>query len=617
MSSVIFPRILEPDLAWCMIHDIGHIHFKRNGRFGVGENMKRPNVVFVLTDDQGYGDLGCHGNPVIKTPHMDKLYQESIRLTDYHVGPTCAPTRAGLMTGHYHNSTGVWHTIGGRSLLRKDEYSLARAFTDNGYATGLFGKWHLGDNQPYRPQDRGFQVVVTHGGGGVGNTPDYWGNNYNDDTYNVNGEWTQFEGYCTDVWFNEALKFINQNRDRSFFCYISTNAPHSPYIVDDAYSDPYISHVEHQDRANFYGMISKIDEDLGILRQKLKEWDLTENTILIFMTDNGSSGGASLDQNQFVIQGYNSGMRGLKGSEYEGGHRVPLFIHWPAGGLSAGRDVQKLTANVDMMPTLLELCGIDPLNREFDGKSLVSLLYGDAEEWPDRLLVTDSQRLAQPVKWRKSAVMSQQWRLINGVELYDISVDSGQHNDIAYAHPDVVKSLRDGYEVWWNKVSQQFDSTIPIPVGRKAGESVLLNSHDWRNDPVMCAWNQSLVRQGLACNGYWEIEVAVTSRYRIELRRWPREEDRVITEGIPGPLVAYRDIKYGYGGGRALPLVSAKLRIGSEVFTQDILPDEKEVVFDVELQVGETQLQTYLFDAEHNDIGAYYVYVERINYSAE
>jgi arylsulfatase A-like enzyme len=574
--------------------------------------MTRPSVVFVLTDDQGYGDLGCYGNPIIHTPHMDALHQESIRLTDYHVGPTCAPTRAGLMTGHYHNSTGVWHTIGGRSLLRQDEYSLASAFSDNGYVTGLFGKWHLGDNKPYRPLDRGFQEAVTHGGGGVGNTPDYWGNNYNDDTYNVNGEWKQFEGYCTDIWFDQALGFIKRNKDRPFFCYISTNAPHSPYIVDDEYSDPYVGKVEHQDRANFYGMITKIDENLGILRQKLRDWNLEEHTILIFMTDNGSSGGASLDRDQYVVRGFNAGMRGLKGSEYEGGHRVPLFIYLPAGSLNRGCDVPELTANVDMMPTLLELCGIDVSNREFDGKSLVPLLYGKREEWSDRVIVTDSQRLAEPVKWRKSSVMTQRWRLINGVELYDIIKDPEQRKNVADSYPEVVEELRKGYERWWSKVSEQFDGTIPIPVGYKIEESVLLNSHDWRNDPVLCAWNQSLVREGLECNGYWEIDVVVSGYYRIELRRWPRVEDRAMTEGIPGPLIPYRDIKHGYGGGRALPLTTARLRIGHDEYTKSILPGDSAVAFTVEIEQGETELQTYLFDEGQKDYGAYYVYVERV-----
>jgi arylsulfatase A-like enzyme len=575
--------------------------------------MEKPNIVLIVTDDQGHGELGCHGNSVIQTPNMDALHGVSFRLSNYHVGPTCAPTRAGLMTGHYHNSTGVWHTIGGRSLLRKDEWSMASAFSENGYVTGLFGKWHLGDNYPYRPQDRGFQEVIAHGGGGVGQTPDYWGNNYNDDHYAVNGEWKPFEGYCTDIWFNEALKFIDRNRDRPFLCYIPTNAPHGPYIVDESYSDPYVRKVEHQDRANFYGMITCIDENLGILRQRLRDWGLEENTILIFMTDNGTSGGATLDENQFVVRGYNAGMRGIKGSEYEGGHRVPLFLYWPAGGLDYGRDIPQLTANVDVVPTLLELCGIDPGDHEFDGVSLVPLFRGQAEDWPDRVVVTDSQRVAYPIKWRKSSTMTQRWRLINGVELYDILADPGQRRDMAAEHPEVVAELRQGYEQWWSVVSQQFDGTIPIPIGAEEATTVRLTTHDWRNDPVLCAWNQSLIRAGLECNGYWEIDVAVSGRYRFELRRWPREEDRAIVDGIPGELVPFRDIKHGFGGGRAIPLARARIRVGDREQKKPIFKDDKYVEFVADLDAGETLLQTYLSDGKGSAIGAYYVYVERLS----
>jgi arylsulfatase A-like enzyme len=576
--------------------------------------MSRPNIVFVVTDDQGYGELGCHGNPVIQTPHMDALHGVSFRLTNYHVGPTCAPTRAGLLTGHYHNSTGVWHTIGGRSLLRQDEWSLATALSKAGYATGLFGKWHLGDNWPYRPEDRGFQEVVTHGGGGVGNTPDYWGNKYSDDHYRVNGQWEPFEGYCTDVWFDEALAFIDGCRSGKapFFCLITTNAPHSPYIVDRRFSDPYLGQVETRDRAEFYGMIACIDENLGRLRAQLDAWDLAEDTIFLFMTDNGTSGGATPGEGQFIQHGYNAGMRGIKGSEYEGGHRVPLFIHWPAGGIDVGRDVQQLTSNVDLMPTLLELCGVDPGAHEFDGQSLVPLLRGKSGNWPDRVLVTDSQRLANPVKWRKSATMTQRWRLINGVELYDMELDPGQRHDVADRYPKVVAELRAGYEQWWAKVSQQFDGTIPIPIGQNAGESVLLNAHDWRNDPVECAWNQCLVRAGMQANGYWEVDVRAAGTYRFELRRWPRVEDRPIAAGIPGELVRYYDLRDAYGGGRALPLVEAGLAVAGLVQRQPIRAEDKQVSFTVDLQAGETQVQGFFYDAEGQDIGAYFVYVERI-----
>lgn len=574
---------------------------------------RRPNIVFVLTDDQGYGELGCHGNPVIRTPNLDAFYEESVHLTDYHVGPTCAPTRAGLMTGHYHNSTGVWHTIGGRSLLRRDEWSLATALSDAGYVTGIFGKWHLGDNTPYRPQDRGFQHTVVHGGGGVAQTPDYWGNNYNDDTYCVDGTWQPFEGYCTDIWFSEALAFIESNRDRPFYCYISTNAPHSPYIVDEAYSDPYVDQVEHQDRANFYGMITEIDENFGVLRRTLDELGLSDNTILIFMTDNGSSGGATLDEGGFVTQGYNAGMRGIKGWEYDGGHRVPFFVRWPAGGIGGGGDVSELTANVDIMPTLLDLCGVDPGEHTFDGESLAPLLRGETEAWPDRIMVTDSQRVAYPIKWRKSATLTRRWRLINGVELYDILVDPEQRHDVAEAHPDVVAALREGYERWWEKVSVQFDSDIPIMLGAEVGATERLTTHDWRNDPVVCAWNQSDVRAGLICNGYWEVDFAAPGQYRFELRRWPREEDLEMVAGIAGPLKPFTaEIKDGWGGGRALPLTSARLRVGDREAQRDIDADDKSVIFELELQAGETQLQSYLTDAEGLELGAYFVYVTRV-----
>ena len=178
----------------------------------------KPNVLFVITDDQGYGDLGCHGNTIINTPHLDKLHSQSISFTNFHVGPTCAPTRAGIMTGRYCNSTGVWHTVGGRSLLRESEITMADVFRENNYRTGMFGKWHLGDNYPFRPHDRGFEKALYHGGGGISQTPDYWKNDYFDDTFFHNGMPESFKGYCTDVWFDEALKFIEDKSDSPFFC---------------------------------------------------------------------------------------------------------------------------------------------------------------------------------------------------------------------------------------------------------------------------------------------------------------------------------------------------------------------------------------------------------------
>ena len=201
-----------------------------------------PNVVLIITDDQGYGDISAHGNPILKTPALDVLHGESIRLTNYHVTPTCAPTRGALLSGHYTNRAGPWHTIMGRSMLFEGEATLGEVFEDSGYATGMFGKWHLGDNYPYRPEDRGFQEVVRHGGGGVGQTPDFWDNSYFDDTYFHNGVPEKYEGYCSDVYFDTAKEFIADSvkEEKPFFAYICTNAPHSPFHAEEKYWKHYL-----------------------------------------------------------------------------------------------------------------------------------------------------------------------------------------------------------------------------------------------------------------------------------------------------------------------------------------------------------------------------------------
>lgn len=577
----------------------------QNDKSGTAQGDSYPNVVLVITDDQGYGELGCHGNPIIKTPNLDELYSESVRLTNFHVGPTCAPTRAGLMTGHYCNSTGVWHTIMGRSLLRENEVTMGDIFKANGYRTGIFGKWHLGDNYPFRPHERGFEVALVHGGGGVSQTPDYWENSYFDDTYFRNGEPESFTGYCTDVWFDEAMKFIEENKERPFFCYLPTNAPHGPYRVDDSYSEPYRGQVPDY-RANFYGMITNIDDNMARLRAKLRELGIEDNTILIFATDNGSSAGCSLDNEQFVKEGYNAGMRGKKGSEYDGGHRTPLFLYWPKGGFTEGKDIDQLTANIDVLPTLIDLCGLEVSEDvDFHGVSLKPLFEGQTVNWLDRVVVTDSQRVEYPIKWRKSAVMTNRWRLVNGEELYDILEDPEQRNDIADKHPDVVKYLRQHYEQWWELVSASFDDDCPIVIGTEHEETSRLTSHDWHGE--RCAWNQGQIRQGIDCNGYWIIEIDEDGDYEFELRRWPKEESRDLTDGIPGEVTDW------YHGGNALDLKTARIKIGDKEQIKPIDSDAKGVKFTFSLKAGVTHLQTFLTDSENLSIGAYYVYVKRIS----
>ena len=570
-----------------------------------------------MTDDQGYGDLGCHGNDVIKTPNIDAFYEDSVRMTDFHVGPTCAPSRSGLYTGHYANSTGVWHTIGGRSLLRENEWTIADAFRDSGYRTGLFGKWHLGDEFPFRPHDRGFDDAVFHGGGGISQTPDYWGNDYFDDTYSVNDEKKAFKGYCTDVFFNEGLNFIEENKDEPFLCFIPTNAPHGPFNVDNKYTDLYPD-VTPAQRARFYGMITNVDENFGILREKLKGWGLEENTILIFMTDNGTATGCSQDEDQFITGGFNAGMRGTKNSPYEGGHRVPFFIRWPEGNLLGGRDVHELTANVDFMPTLMELCGIDvPEERTFHGQSVASLVKGEnMAELKERIIVTDSQRLTNPEKWRSSSSMMGKWRLVNGKELYNIADDPEQRTDLALNYSELVDVLRAGYEKWWEMVSVQFDVEIPHHLNRE--KSIRLNTHDWRNENCETAFHQGMIRNPRMCNGYFEIVVDEAGEFEIELRRWPKEAGHAVTAGIEGDDIewskefVYKDSVSMFTGGAALDIKEARLKIGDQELSKSVTSDEVGTVFRMNLESGPCHLQSWYTGNDGLELGAYYLYIKPV-----
>ena len=588
----------------------------------MAKTNRRPNVLFILTDDQGYGDLSCHGNPILKTPNIDTLHSESVRFTDFHVGTTCAPTRAGLLTGHHSNSAGVWHTIGGRSLLRENEWTLANALNEAGYRTGHFGKWHLGDSSPFLPYERGFDTSIYHAGGGIGNTADAWGNDYFDDTYFVNGVPEQFEGYCTDVFFREAEKFIAVDSEQPFLCHIATNAPHGPLNIEPRYSEPYLAPTGDDSRARFFGMIANIDENLGRLRSRLEELGLTENTILVFMTDNGTASGVDIDEDHHPLPGpggFGAGMRGRKSSPYEGGHRVPFFLYFPLGDLPAGKDVSELTSYVDFMPTIMALCGVDiPEGRNFHGENLESVIRGQSDPpWAGRTVVCDTQRIARPMKWQLSSTMREKWRLVNGTELYDLTVDPGQRSDVSTAYPGIVESMRQGYEAWWDLVSPQFDADIPIAVGTD-DKTVRLTTHDVRNEQCNCAWNQGQVRTGYIVSGYWEVDVKQSGNYEIEFRRWPTEAGHAVAAGIEGDDVEWRpeyiqerDWKM-YTGGVALSIRWAQLRLGGRTHYAEVDPESIGSLFSVNLDKGIDHLYASFHDKRMRTIAPYYIYVRKL-----
>lgn len=544
-----------------------------------GQDASPPNVILILTDDQGYGDVGVYGNPVLETPTMDRLAAEGLQLTDFHVDPHCAPTRAALMTGRYSTRTGVWHTVGPRHLLARDEVTMAEVFAANGYRTGMVSKWHLGDVYPFRPQDRGFQEVLIHGGGGITQTPDYWGNDYFDDHYLDNGEWRPFEGYATDVFFTRALDFITANRERPFFLYIATNAPHRPWIVGEEYSRPYIEKGVEEELAAFYGMITNLDDNMDRLTRRLDELGLAENTILIFMGDNGTAG-----------TGYNAGLRGRKASQYEGGHRVPFFVRYPAGGLTGGRSIDALTAHIDVLPTLAGLAGLDlPDGLALDGQDLTPLLRG--EPWPERTLFVHSQRVPRPEKWQRNSVMTERWRLVNGAELYDIEADRGQRNDVAAEHPAVVDRLRREYEAWWMELEPAFDRDPRFVLGSDRANPTRLTAHDWYpREGERVPFNQVIASDSTYYpNGHWAVEVARPGTYEFTLRPRPYPVDYPLRR-----------------------IASARLAVGGFDETRAVDPGATEVRFTMRLEPGETTVRTWLTEQDGSTRGAYFIYIERV-----
>jgi len=569
----------------------------------------KPNVIVVLTDDQGYGDLSCHGNPVLKTPNLDRLHEESVRLTDFHSAPICSPTRSQLLTGVDALRNGAFAWAHSRELIRRDVPTMAEVFAANDYRTGHFGKWHLGHNYPYRPDDRGFHETIHFDGACQGQTPDYWNNDCFDDFYWHNGKLQQYPGYSEDLWFDESIKFVNacKARKEPFFVYLATHAPHSPLFVPDRYRQPYKNQPEPL--PSFFGMVANIDGNMGRLETFLEKAGLRENTILIWLTDNGANASGRL---------FNAGMRGGKGQYYDGGHRVPCFLRWPGGRLRAPADIDALTQMQDLLPTLIDLCGLRlPSAARFDGTSLAPLLRGENRRLSGRMLVVQSTTVTWPRKW-EAALMWDKWRLVKGEELYNIASDPGQKSDVAAQNPEIVQRMKAHYERWWSEVEPRIKEPAYIPVGSDHEDPTRLSCFDWfdyRSSKGGGGGNtgQSSVRNGAKMNGPWNIEVLRDGVYEIALRRWPVEADTPIIAGLP-PYTPWDPGAPGrnYPEGKALLVDKARLKIAQTDEVRAVKPDDKAISFLVPLQRGKTQLETWFYDVKGEELcGAYYVYVHR------
>jgi len=420
---------------------------------------KRPNIVFILTDDQGYGDISAHGNPVLKTPHLDRLRNEGVRFTDFHVSPTCAPTRSALITGRHEFKNGVTHTILERERLPLSAITLPQVLRDAGYTTGIFGKWHLGDEPERWPSKRGFDEMFIHGCGGIGQSyagscGDVPGNRYFDPVILHNGTFEKTHGYCTDVFFGQAERWIDSVRTQGkpFLCYITPNAPHAPLDVRPEDEARYAGKVEPPNQAKFFGMIANIDDNVGRLLDKLKEWKLEENTLVVFMNDNGGTVGVPI---------FNAGMRGEKVTPWLGGTRASSFWRWP--GTLKPADCDRLAAHIDFFPTIAELAGAElsaEARKQVEGRSLTALLQNPQAEWTDRTLFTHVGRWSKGAdvddhKRAGCSVRSGRWHLVSANaeqqewELYDVQSDPGERNNVAGQHTEIVRRLDKEYEAWW------------------------------------------------------------------------------------------------------------------------------------------------------------------------
>ncbi len=573
---------------------------------------EKPNVIVILVDDMGYGDIAAHGNPVIRTPHLDKLHAESVRLTDFHVDPTCSPTRSALMTGKYPHRVKVWHTIAGGNHLRAGEMTMADAFRANGYRTGMFGKWHLGANFPYRPMDRGFDEWLGQGDGGTGTTDDHFLNDRVNDHYLHNGEWKQIDGWAPEIFFQSTIGFARESKkaQQPFFAYLATYVAHHPHTLPDPKWADFHNEKVDEKTAYFFTSIEKIDAMIGNLRAQLAAENLDRDTILIFLTDNGGTNGVKI---------HNAGMRGQKGDAYDGGHRVPFLMHWPAGKLRHGEDITALNAHIDVLPTLVEICGLKlPSEADFDGRSFRSQLLDAKAEVPERTLFVERQRTFKPEKWKGAAGMTSRWRLVDDKELYDIKQDPGQKSNVIAVHPDVANAIRKDFETYWEKVTPGDRDRVEIIVGHERDPETFLHASDWYLPQV--PWNHAMVAAGLPAAGDWQIRAARSGTYRFEVRRWPREADAPLA-GVPKinkPVDAWDaegakpDLIYGNEKTRfkKLPVTSIRLTVGEKTQTLAATPGQKEGLFKFVLEKDQTlPVKAELLDSSGKTLaGGYYVY---------
>ena len=495
------------------------------------QEPERPNVIIIITDDQGYGDLGCTGNPHVKTPNIDNFAKESIRFTNFYVSPVCAPTRASLMTGRYSLRTGIRDTYNGGAIMASNEVTLAEMLKQADYKTGIFGKWHLGDNYPSRPMDQGFDESLIHLSGGMGQVGDFTtyfkgDRSYFDPILWHNGKQEAYEGYCSDIFADKAIAFIEKNHEQPFFCYLSFNAPHTPLQVPDSYyeryknidpasgfdgdSRPFVAMGEQdkEDARKVYAMVTNIDDNIGKLIQKLDDLNISDNTLVIFMTDNGP---------QQVR--YTAGLRGRKGSVYRGGVRVPFYVRYP-NKWKGNRNIETIAAHIDVLPTISEICDVKlPENKKLDGRNLVPLLNDKKVAWENRPLFFYWTR-RYPELYQNMAVQKGIYKLVGHTDynaqiedfgLFNIKEDPFEQHNLIQDKKEIAESLKTDLDSTFNELmaSENILNQPKIHIGSEYENPVFLNRNDAGGERGI--WDQEEIY------GKWDVSIAEGS-YNIKFR---------------------------------------------------------------------------------------------------
>jgi arylsulfatase A-like enzyme len=560
------------------------------GGISTAAARSRPNVILILTDDQGYGDFSLTGNPVLKTPHTDQLGMGGMRFTNFHVTPVCTPTRGELMTGcdALHNLASA--VTAGRTILRRDLPTMAELLRQGGYATGLFGKWHLGHSYPDRPMDRGFDKAVWFKGWGLQSEIEF-DNDYVNPRYLDDLVEKRASIYCTDLWFQEAMGWMHRQASarKPFFAYIPTNTPHLPMWPPDGYG-----HLYQDQPANvaaFFRMIANFEDNLGRMDQWLKDAGLFDHTLLVFTCDNGGTLGRTV---------FNGGLRDSKSSHYEGGHRVPCYFRWPDGDIDGGAEITTPTQIQDVLPTVLELTGVSARNARFDGRSLVPLMRN--RDFEERMLIVQYGLRDRPAKY-DAAVIWQQWRLQKGTELYDIDADRAQARNVAADHPQVVARMRAYYDAWWDRRLPGFSEPVPMLIGAPGHNPSLLTCIDWWE--VDCD-NINFVSNGTGGprGGEWHVDVRTAGRYRVELRRWPFHSNMALGSQGPRQTITGRPLTQPV---KQMPAWSVVLATDGREQSVAVTPESVGGVLEVELTRGRHRLQGWLRDRQGQDLcGAYY-----------